>query len=66
MKIITANHWTEVNDLCGRVRRRTKGIERNGKLIGRPIVSTNLDPLEFPETKPQPKSIQGWSKALST
>jgi hypothetical protein len=48
MQILTANHWTEVSVLYGRVRRRIEGAEGDGNPIGRPTVSTNLDPLGAP------------------
>jgi hypothetical protein len=35
MQILTANHWTEVRDLYGRVRGRIKGAEGDGNPIGR-------------------------------
>ena len=50
MQILTANHWTEVRDPYGRVRGRIEGTEGDGNPIGRPTVSTNLDPWELPET----------------
>jgi hypothetical protein len=55
MQISTAKHWTEVGDPCGRVRGRIEGTEGDGNPIGRPTVSTNLDPWELPETKPPTK-----------
>ena len=53
MQILTANHWTEVGDPYGGIKGKTEGIEREGYLIGRPPVSTNLDSWELPETEPQ-------------
>jgi hypothetical protein len=35
--------------------RRSEGTEERGKLIGRPTVSTNLEPWELPETDPPTK-----------
>lgn len=55
MQILTANHWTEVRDPYGRVRGRIEGAEGDGNPIGRPTVSTNLDPWELPETEPPTK-----------
>ena len=55
MQILTANHWTEVKDLYGRVRGRIKGAEGDGNPIGRATVRTNPDPLELSETKPPTK-----------
>jgi hypothetical protein len=46
---LTANHWTEVRDPNGRVRGRIEGAEGDGNPIGRPTVTTNLDPWEVPE-----------------
>jgi hypothetical protein len=51
MQILTAKHWTKVMDSYGRAKGRIEGTERNGKLIGRPTVSTNPDSCELPETK---------------
>jgi hypothetical protein len=51
MHILTANHWTEVQDCYGRVRRRIKEAEGNFSPTGRTIVSTNLDPTELTESK---------------
>ena len=53
----TANHWTEVGASYGRVRGRIEGTEGDGNPIGRPTVSTNLDPWEL--LSYQPKSIHG-------
>jgi hypothetical protein len=55
MQIFTTNHWTEVIDPYGRVRGRTEGTKGDGNPIGRPTVSTNLDPSEFTEIKPPTK-----------
>jgi hypothetical protein len=43
MQILAANHWTEVGDSYGGVR-RIKGAERDGNPIGRPTVSNNWTP----------------------
>jgi hypothetical protein len=51
MKILTANHWNEIRDPCGRVIERIEGAEGNGISIGRPTALTNMDPSELPETK---------------
>jgi hypothetical protein len=53
MKILTVP--TKVRDPYGRVRGRSKGTEGNDNHKERPIVSTNTDPLELPETKPPTK-----------
>jgi hypothetical protein len=43
MHILTAKHWSKVEDSYGRVRGRVEGTEGDGQPIGRPTVSTNLD-----------------------
>ena len=55
MQILTANHCTEIEEPYGRVRGRLEGAERDDNPIGRPTVSTNLDPWELPETEPPTK-----------
>jgi hypothetical protein len=52
MQISTAKHLIEVRDPYGRVRGRIEGTEGDGNPIGRPIVSTNLNTGELPETRP--------------
>ena len=42
-----------------------EGTEWDGNPIGRPIVSTNRNHWELPETKPPTKEYMGWSKAPS-
>ena len=42
-------------DHYSRVRGRTEGAEGDGNPIGRPTVSTNLEPWELPETEPPTK-----------
>ncbi|EDL98927.1 rCG22295 [Rattus norvegicus] len=44
MLILTANHWAEVRDPCGRARGRIEGAEEDAKPIGRTTVLTNLGP----------------------
>ena len=51
----TAKHWPEVGDPYGRVRGRIEGAEGDFNPIGRPTVSTKLDPSQLPETKPKTK-----------
>ena len=51
MQILTANHWTELADPNGRVRERNEDNEGDGNPIEILTVSTNLNPLELPETK---------------
>ena len=43
---------------------RIEETEGDGDPIGRPTVSTNLDPWELPETKP-PTKEQTWSSSRS-
>jgi hypothetical protein len=52
MQILTDNHWTETWDTYGTVRKRIEGADENVGTIGRPTLSTNLEPWELPETKP--------------
>jgi hypothetical protein len=52
MQVLIANHWTEVSDPYERVRGRIEETEGDGNLIGRPTLSTNLEPWVLPETKP--------------
>jgi hypothetical protein len=58
MKILTANHWTEVRDPYGEIRARIEGAEGDCNLIGRPIFTTTPDPWVLPETEPL-KHIHG-------
>ena len=55
MQIFTAKLWVEVGESYGRGRRGIEGTEGDGNPIGRPTVSTNLDPWELPETEPPTK-----------
>jgi hypothetical protein len=58
MQIPTAKHWSEVRDLCGRVRGKIEESEGNDHPRGRPTVSTNLDPLETePPTKEYTQAV---------
>jgi hypothetical protein len=58
MQILTGNHWTEFRNPYGRDRQRTEGAEGDCNPIGRTTVLTNLDPPEFPETKPPTKEYR--------
>ena len=58
-EILTANHWTEVRDLCGRLRGKTEGAEEDFNPIGRTTVSTNPDPAELPRGYVTNQSIHG-------
>ena len=40
----TANHWTEVMDHYGRIRGKVEGGEGDSSSMGRPTISTILDP----------------------
>jgi hypothetical protein len=40
MQILTTNHWTKLEELSGRIRRRTEGAERDCNPIRRTTVST--------------------------
>jgi hypothetical protein len=42
-------------DSYGSVRGRIKGTEEDGNPIGRPTLSTNMDPWELPEINPPTK-----------
>jgi hypothetical protein len=44
MQIFTPNQWTEAGDPCGLIRESLEEAEEEGKPIGRPAVSTTLDP----------------------
>jgi hypothetical protein len=55
MQILTAKYWKEVVEPYGRVGRQIKGIKGDGTPTGRPTLSTNLDPWEFPEPEPPTK-----------
>jgi hypothetical protein len=50
MQISTVNHWTEPGGPYERVRIRIEGAKGDSNPIGRTTVSTNLDPLELPES----------------
>jgi hypothetical protein len=43
MQILTHNQWAEIRDSCGWIRERLEEVEE-GDPIGRPAVSTNLNP----------------------
>ncbi|EDL24446.1 mCG1048826 [Mus musculus] len=60
MQILTANHWTEVRDPYGRLRR----AEGDGNPIGRPTVSTNWTPGSSQRVNRQPKIINGLVRAI--
>jgi hypothetical protein len=66
MQIPTAKYWIEVEDPYERVRGRIRGCEGDGNPIGRPTVSTNLDPWGFPGTKLHQRAYTGWSEPSPT
>jgi hypothetical protein len=49
VQILTSNQWTEVGDPCDWIRERLEEAEEEGDPIGRPAVSTNLDPQYLPD-----------------
>lgn len=53
MQILTSNHWTEVGDPNGELVEGLKELKGEDEPIGRPVVSTKLDPWELPKTEPQ-------------
>jgi hypothetical protein len=55
MQILTPKHWTESGEPYGRVRGMIEGAERDGIPIGRPTVSTTLDPWDHQEINPSTK-----------
>jgi hypothetical protein len=55
MQILKVNHWTEVREPYGRVRRRIEDAEGDGNPIRKPTVSTNINPWELSEIKLQTK-----------
>ena len=60
MQILTARLWTELGDRYGRVRGRIEGAEGDGNPIGRPTVSSNLDPWSSQRNK-LPTKEHSWS-----
>jgi hypothetical protein len=58
MQIPIRKYWTEVRNSCGRGRGRIEDPQGDSDLIGRPMVSTNLESWEYSETE-LPKNIQG-------
>jgi hypothetical protein len=57
MQKLTAKHSTEAGNHYGRVKGRIQRIERNGDPVGKPTVSTNLDPGSSWRLNHQPKNI---------
>jgi hypothetical protein len=50
--ILMLNQWTEVGVPCGWIREKLEDAEEEGNLIGRPAVSTKLDPCDLSDTEP--------------
>jgi hypothetical protein len=44
MQIFTHNHWTKVDDPCGRIRENLEEAEEESDPIGGPAISINLNP----------------------
>lgn len=55
MQRLTAKHWMELQDYCGRVGRKIEGLDRDRKSTDRPAVSTNLDSWGLSEMEPSTK-----------
>ena len=55
MPIFTPNQWTEAGDPCGLIREKLEEDEEEGDPIGRPAISTNLDPQDLSDTEPPTK-----------
>jgi hypothetical protein len=53
MQILTPNHWTEVGNPSGGIRRGIKGAEGEGDPIERSAVSINIIPWETEPTTRQ-------------
>lgn len=51
MQIVIPNQWTEANP-CGWIKERLEKAEEEGDPIGRPGVSTILDPQDRSDTEP--------------
>ena len=51
MQIFTTNHWSEAGDPFGWIREKLEEAEK-GNSIGRPAVSTNMDPQDLLNTEP--------------
>jgi hypothetical protein len=52
MQIFLPNQLTKAGDPCGWIREKLEEAEEEGGLIGRPTVSTNLDPWDLSYTEP--------------
>jgi hypothetical protein len=58
--ILTPNHWTEVMDPCDWIRDRLEEAKEEGNPIGRPAISTNMDPWDLSDTEP-PNMKHTWT-----
>jgi hypothetical protein len=56
--ILTTNHWTKVEDPYGWIRVKIEGAEGESNSIGKPSVSTNLDPGRSQTVSHKPDSIE--------
>jgi hypothetical protein len=52
-QIFTLNQLAEPGDPCGWIREKLENAEEEGNPIGRPAVSTNMDPWDCSDTEPQ-------------
>jgi hypothetical protein len=52
MQIFAPNQWTEATEPCGGIMGRLEEAEEEGKPVGGPGVSTNLDPQDLSDTGP--------------
>jgi hypothetical protein len=52
MQMLTPNQWTEVGGPCDWIKERLEVAKEDGDPIGRPAVSTNLDPWVLSDTEP--------------
>jgi hypothetical protein len=51
MQIFIPKQWTETGDPCGWIREKVEVAEEDSDPIGRPAVSTNLDPQDLSDTE---------------
>jgi hypothetical protein len=59
MQIFTHNHWTEVRHSYGWIRERLEDAKEEDDPIGRPAVSTNLEPWDLSDTEPPTRQHTG-------
>jgi hypothetical protein len=65
-QILTSNQWSEAGDPCDWIRKRQEEAEEEGDPIGRPAVSTKLDPEISQTLNHQPGSIQELARGPDT